>query len=460
MVRQFLKQVLGTSYVLSHLHRERRTPYLPREELWRRRDARVRSLVRYAAATVPYYRELFRANGLDPRDIRSAADLDRLPLLHKATVRANPLRFVSQSARGRRSVPFATSGSTGSPLTVYHDQLSLIANLVHTEPEKEVIRKAAAAHRPLHQLDIRYSQSTVKKIQGFYRQALFFPKRPHRHQIDIERPLEEVVEAICSLRPQVLESYGSYLETLFRMADVGIVRFPPPRVVKYGADAMTGPGRQLIEERFGVRVLSRYNAVECLRIGFTCEHGRGYHLREDLCHLRLVDQRGLPVSPAQPGEIVVSNLVNHGTVLLNYRLGDLGVLSDEPCPCGRSLPLLTDLEGRVEDVLLLPGNRVVHPRAIWGLLKGRPEVLRYQLIQHEPERLEFRLLTRERPDFDRAVEELKGQVDQLLGPARIDFVFSEQLGRPTGGKFRAVISHCGAARVLARAFPGRHPGAL
>jgi len=435
-----LIRALGTAYVLPKLHRERGLPYLPLEVIRRRRDARLRRLVRYAAATVPYYRELFASHGLEPRQIETAADLQRLPLLDKAAVRRDPQRFVAQSARARRSLELVTSGSTGSPLAVYHDPLSLLANLAHTEPEKEVIRAAAGPERPVRQLSILYARSTVKKIQAFYGRTVFLPARPHQRGIEIERPLEDVVAAIREFRPQVLTSYGSYLEVLFRLADAGRISFPMPRVIKYGADVMSDGGRQLIEERFGVRVLSRYNAVECLRIGFTCEHGRGFHLREDLCHVRLVDRQGAAVAPGQPGEIVIANLVNHGTVLLNYRIGDLGVLSDEPCPCGRSLPLLTGLEGRVEDVLVLPGNRVVHPRALWGLLKSRPEVLRYQLIQHEPARLECRLLTREPAEFDRLVGELRPDFERLMGPVAIDFAPTEDFLTTPTGKFRAVIA--------------------
>jgi phenylacetate-CoA ligase len=104
MTGRLLTRGLSTAYVLSRLTRERRLPYLPLEEVRRRRDRRIQNLTCYAAATVPYYRELLQANGLDLRDIRSAADLDRLPLLDKAMVRENPQRFVAQSVRGRRSV--------------------------------------------------------------------------------------------------------------------------------------------------------------------------------------------------------------------------------------------------------------------------------------------------------------------------------------------------------------------
>ena len=439
-----LTRVLGTAYLLARLQRERGVSHLAPTELRRRRDARVRRLVRYAAATVPHYRELFQTLGLDPRQIEGAADLQRLPLLDKAAVRADPGRFVAELARARRSLELVTSGSTGMPLKIYHDPLSLIANLAYSEPEKAVIRAAAGPERPLRQLNVIYSRATTTTIQAFYDRVVFRPQRLHQRRVDIGRPLGEVVDLLHSFRPQVLSSYGSYVETLFRMADAGVIRFPLPTVVRYGADAMTDDGRQLIEERFGVRVLSGYGAVECLRIGFTCERGRGYHIREDLCHLRLVDRHGQDVVEGEPGEVVISNLVNHGTVLINYRLGDLAAFSPEPCPCGRSLRLLTDLQGRSEDVLVLSGNRIVHPRAVWGVFKSHRPVLRYQLVQHEPDRFECRLQTRERAEFERLSGGLETELRALLGPVRLEVAWTEEFAMAAGGKFRSVVSLGGA----------------
>ncbi len=99
--------------VLAHLPGQRRLPYVPAETLRARRDRRIRRMVRYAARTVPFYRDLFRSRAIDPRDIRSAEDLDRLPLLDKERVREDPRRFRSESHRGRRSQRRSPPGPPG-----------------------------------------------------------------------------------------------------------------------------------------------------------------------------------------------------------------------------------------------------------------------------------------------------------------------------------------------------------
>ena len=133
-----LGRLVGNLTVLAKVPGQLRVPYLPPERLTEMRDARVRETVRYAAETVPHYRNLFKDEGIDPREIRTAADLERLPLLDKETVQADPDRFVSESKLGRTSVPFLTSGSTGMRLRIHHDRRSLLQNLAYSERHRIV----------------------------------------------------------------------------------------------------------------------------------------------------------------------------------------------------------------------------------------------------------------------------------------------------------------------------------
>jgi phenylacetate-CoA ligase len=80
----------------------------------------------------------------------------------------------------------------------------------------------------------------------------------------------------------------------------------------------------------GVPVLSRYNAGESLKIGYTCEQRDGFHLHDDLCVVEAVGPDGAAVPEEERGAVVISNLVNRGTVLLRYDLGDYVALEDPP----------------------------------------------------------------------------------------------------------------------------------
>jgi phenylacetate-CoA ligase len=205
---------------------------------------------------------------------------------------------------------------------------------------------------------------------------------------------------------------------------------------------MSAAGRELVSREFRVPILSNYTANECFKIGFTCEAERGFHLHADLCHLRVVDGSGADVRPGESGEIVISNLVNRGSVLLNYRLGDLGRMDPDPCPCGRTFPLLAELEGRKEDLLFLNGDRVVHPRARWSVLGRLSGIVQYQLVQRDRKAFDLRLVTRDEASAASMSAAATDGLRELLGEVEIRVHAGRDPLSAPGGKLRPVVSLC------------------
>jgi phenylacetate-CoA ligase len=439
----FLRKLRGNLAVLRQLPGQRNVPWLP-DEKWRTlRDRRVRAMVRHATATVPHYRDLFRELGLDPRDIRTADDLRGLPLLAKETVRRDPARFLSEACHDGNALPLITSGSTREPLEVWHDHGSLLANIAYGERERDVLADLSGKGLRWREIVLEYEGSTLEKVLAFYRRSTFIPVRPDRRHVRITLPVETVVEEVNRFRPDVIFGFAGYLEMLFRTVAARGLDMHRPRVVVFAGEAMTGPGRQMIREDFGIKVVAFYNCVEVFKIGFACASGDDYHLHADLCHVRIVGPDGLDLPEGTPGEVVISNLVNRATVLLNYRLGDMAAKTTGPCACGRTLPLLTGLDGRTEDVLLPPAGGFVHPFSVWKVFKTRPEVLRYQLIQQAPSRFDLRLVTADRETYDRLLLGVLDDLRELLGPgAVLQPSFHERLEPGPRGKFRAVIRTC------------------
>ena len=140
--------------------------------------------------------------------------------------------------------------------------------------------------------------------------------------------------------------------------------FHRPAIVTYGSDATSPAVRSLITENFGIAVLSGYGSYKAFGLGFECPAYLGFHINVDLYPMRLLDPGGREVPKGEPGEVVICNLVNRGTVLFNYRLGDLAAWLPGPYPCGRRLPLLSFIQRRVADWLQTPSGRCLHPEAV------------------------------------------------------------------------------------------------
>jgi len=441
MIARYWRRLAGNVAIAAQLRGQRTVPFLARPALDELRDQRIRDTVIYATRAVPYYREWFAREGIDPRDVTGAADLDRLPMLDKDLVRSQPRLFVAETAAAQRASAFSTSGTTGTPIEIHHDRRSLLANIAYGERERTpVIAICGGGFRP-KELYVGYETSTFKKVQAFYEENSLLPVRPRRRFVSLLEPIERIAAIANAERPDVLVGYGGWLDVFFKTIAARGINLHPPKMVMYMGEALPRGARDCIEGRFGVPVLSRYNAVEAFKIGFFCEHRTGFHLHEDLCHVRIVGPDGRSAVPGQQGEVVISNLVNRATVLLNYPIGDAGTISTERCPCGRTFALLSELDGRVEDIIALPDGRFVHPRTIWQVFKGDSDIFQYQLTQHDAQRFVLTLVTLDEAGFQRARARSLPALAGLLGTGvMIDATRRSEVDRGTGGKFRAVIA--------------------
>ncbi len=442
MIRQSLRRLHGSAVIAKDLRGQRSIPFLQRERLEALRDRRIRHIISYAARSVPYYRELFAREGIDPSRIKGATDLDRLPLLDKKLVRAQPHLFIAETREAQDALTFHSSGTTGTPTEVCHDQRSLLANIAFGEREREPVIRGCSSFRP-KELYVGYDSSTFKKVVAFYEQSVLFPVRPQRKFVSLLEPIERIAAVANEERPDILVGYGGWIDLFFKTVLARNIHLHLPKMIMYIGEALPPGGREFIEKNFCIPVMSRYNSVEAFKIGFFCEQRTGFHLHEDICHVRMVGPDGLTVEAGKQGELVISNLVNHASVLLNYPTGDVASISQNNCPCGRTFRLLSELEGRVEDILPLADGRFIHPRAIWHVLKHNKDILQYQLTQWELQRFELKLVASDRPAFERAITHALPELQRLLGTdALVEASHLTEFERTTGWKFRAVVSLC------------------
>lgn len=425
-------QIRSTVGVLRLLPAQWRIPFLPPEKVAELRDARVRETVRYAAETVPHYRDLFAEEGIDPREIRSAAELRRLPLIDKGIVLEDPERFRSTAPEAQDAVSLTTSGSSWIPLRIYHDRRSLLASLAYSERYRMVERRLVGKRLRWVVATIAHREVTGRTIEAHFQKTGIRRLLTRRHWIPVDEPVERVLERIAEIQPDVLGGFGSYIDELFRLVAHRSLDMYLPKVVRYGGEAMSAETRDLIENRFGVPVLSNYNAIEAFEVGYTCEVRRGYHLYEDLTDLWIANGDGEACAAGERGEVVISNLVNRATVLLNYRLGDFARLSGERCSCGRTSAMLSAVEGRVSEIVHLPSGDIVHPFAFLPIVRACKEVIRSQLVQHEPARFELKVATAEPSTFERVSPQLARDLSAVLGGSRVEVTRDDSLARKPG----------------------------
>jgi len=458
-----------TAYLLAASQRERRVPSWPIGRIERLQQRRVRATIEYAYANVPFYRRTLDDQGLAPRDFVSARDLERLPLIDGSMLAANSDDFTATRYRHQGREVFNTSGSTtGIRKRICWDHGSLMRRFARGERDRIVITRLAEehwtaamlrefvtserartvasrllgigseAHQRLQILPADFSSRTMRVIGG---ERTLIPRRPlHYHHLSPTAPFPVAAAQIRAIKPRIVYSFGSYVEQFLRyLSDCGTT-IPMPRLWVYLGDAVSGAARELADE-LGCRLYSVYGAMEAGTIGFQCERRDGFHLNVDLCALRVVDGDGRTLPAGEPGEIVISSLENRGTVLLNYRIGDRGILSDRPCPCGRSLPLLASFEGRRSEMIRLPDGRTVSSLMLEGLFRAElRRTLQAQIEQVGSSELRWHIVPLASTDLEELRRAFAARAAQTLGTGTtLTLQFTNEIARTSQGKFRRAV---------------------
>ncbi len=439
----WLSRLMWSAYLAYHLRGQAQFPFKSLDTIKRTQARRVQCIVSHAYRTVPYYRETMNRLGLLPSDFQSADDLPKLPLLERYYLQRDPEYFVSTAQPLNRYLMLRSGGSTGTPCTVYHDTAALFQNAAHGERERSMIKELVGRSLGYRETVIGARLSTAQEVQELCQKNGFLPSgiRIHRQYLYILDPTERNITLLNEFRPDVIHStFGSYLEILFPYLYTTGEKFHHPKVITYSSTGLSDSVRRLITETFGIPILSTYQAVEAFKIGFECRQGLGLHINIDLYPVRIINSNGKTLSAGESGDVIVSNLVNRATVLLNYRLGDIACLQEEPCPCGRSLPLISFPQGRSDDLIQLASGQIVHPQFVRLIFTDENEIWQYQIVQESTTSFRVAVVVAKTCNRQETEKRLLAKFARSFGPdTTVEISFVDSINR-TAGKFRTVIS--------------------
>jgi len=439
-----LTKLRWNAFVLWHTRKERSLPYRPLGEIEAIQSRRVRAMIEHAYRNVPFYREAMDQRGLKPRDFQTAADLAKLPVINARLYVEQTENFLARSFAHADGLTLDSSGTSGLPKKVRYDARALFLSLANGYRHRLVF-----AHYTGRLLGYRESHFARPMGVGLFMRRFYEERSWMPRGVDLtrqalspgDRSLEDTVADINQFRPDVLSGYGSYLGVLFQEIHRRKLQFHRPKLISYGADSMPDADRLLIEQEFGVPVTSTYQSVEALRIGFFCEQRTGFHLSLDAVAIRVVDEDDREVAPGESGHIIISNLTNRATVLLNYKLGDVVTRATFPCPCGRTLPMIGTIRGRSDDVLRLADGRVMHGLVATEAMLAVPNVRQFQVVQQAPDRFVLRAVAQPGVDQLQAAAALAHALRCKVGStASVDVEWLDAIPPGTNGKVKSVIS--------------------
>lgn len=394
-------------------------------------DRRLRWLVRHAARTMPFYRELLQRKGIDPSSIRGFGDLHRLPLIGRNVLRDAREAAWDQDLKSNHRIVASTSGSSDEPLALtfrFSDRLRKHAVGLHC--------MSLYGWRPWHR-GMALGSQTMPHDHGLERLGIC-----RWAWIDPSRPVREWLAAYDSLKPHALHSYPSALrEFCFEARKRGPLNWLP-RVLSVGGELCSEELKSLVTDVFGQPPLVMYGAVEGGRLAFECRAHRGLHVRPDAVHVEILDE-GRPTRAGEQGSVVITSLINTAMPIIRYQLGDLASWEPGECPCGLWWPRLTLYQGRKNEVIPLPGGRRI-PVTSLGAIVGKSRFIRqFQFVR----RAENTLLLRYEPcsGDGNPLQQVREELMRALPGIDIQLERSGQLPRTRTGKVTRYIDELGRA---------------
>jgi phenylacetate-CoA ligase len=371
--------------------------------------------------------------------MRSWDDFARIPLLTKNDLRSHREAMISSQYRDAPLHRKKTSGSTGVAVEVFVDEAAQQFKRACTMRSDEWSgwrlgeRIAAIWGNPQVRTDWK----------GRLRRALLERDYVYLDTLKMdEAAIGSFIDALVRTPPSLLfgHAHSLHLVAAYIKAKRPNVRICPRGVIST-CMVLHDWERRTIEEVFQCKVTNRYGCEEVSLIACECERHNGLHINADGIYLEVLRSDGTPCPPGEPGMIVVTDLVNRAMPIIRYQVGDMGVLSDRQCPCGRTLPLLEKIEGRVADYVLTPRGELISGISLTeNFAVMVPGIAQLQIVQEEVDRFLFRIV--KGSDFgQQSLDTIQSLVAERFGPdVRYVCEYLDRIPQEPSGKYRFCIS--------------------
>jgi len=426
--------------------KEKDIEFLEREKLEEIQLSRFKEVVKRVYKNSPFYKRVFKNEGISPEDIRSVGDIKFLPFTTKEDLRENfPFGFLTLPLN--RIVRVHTStGTTGKPKAIFFSKKDIdeAAKLV-----ARCMKMTGARPGDVFQNMMSYGLFTGGLMFHYGAEklgVLVIPAGAGNTEKQIEL-MKDFKTTILHITP----SYALYLADVLEERGIDPKKELCLRIMYLGAEPYSQKTREKIESIYGVSAFNCYGLSEMNGpgVGFECPAKDGIHIWEDNYILEVVDPlTGRSLPEGEEGELVLTTINREAMPVLRYRTGDVAFIYSKECECGRTHRKISFIKGRTDDMFIVRGVNVF-PSEVERILMNTPEVARnYQIVLEREKSLDVMKIRVEikRRFFDGSLEHLKALEErikskiksELMVTPRVELLEPGTLPRTTG-KSRRVI---------------------
>ncbi|MDR2237647.1 MAG: AMP-binding protein [Chryseobacterium sp.] len=349
------------------------------KEIKKFQEQKLQELITYLEAHSPFYQKLFRENHINPADICTLEDLQKIPTTTKNDLQQHNDDFfcIPQTSIVDYST---TSGTLGDPVT-----FGLSDGDLERLAYNEAISFACAG---IQKGDVVQMITTIDKrfMAGL---AYFLGLRKMGASVVRMGPgIPELQwDSIFRYRPKYLITVPSFLLKMIDFAEKNGLDYKNSSV--YGAvcigesiknqDFTDNILSQKIKEKWNIKLFSTYASTEMSTAFTECEFQNGGHHHPELIITEILDDHEEPVKEGESGELTITTLGVEAIPLLRFRTGDIVKAHHEPCACGRNTLRLGPVVGRKQQMIKYKGT-TLYPPAMNDILNDFNGILCYQIV--------------------------------------------------------------------------------
>ena len=408
-----------------------------KDELLNYQWQKIKTLLNHAYNYVPYYNELFRNIGAAPDDIKTLEDYGKIPFLTKAIVKKRMNDLISTHLRNKSKLSyFTTGGSTGQPLGFYRLKANEGYDRAFMNQQWKRVGYIENSRRVILRGELVKNNQVYQKFR-FSNDWLL-----SSYHLS-EDTISQYIDILNKIKPEFFHVYPSsmYIFTQLFIHSKLVLNFQP-KAILCGSEPIFGYQRELMEKTFNSRVYSWLGQAEGAVMAGECEYSSDYHSWPMYSYIEFINDKDKILNTfGSSGEIVGTTINNYTFPFIRYKTGDLATYKLDHCEkCGRQFTILNNLQGRIQDVVILAdGTAFPIGPAIFGIHDDKWTMINaIQIVQEKKGEILIRIDTLS--DELLVLNFLKEIMERRIGHVlKYEFIFTKGIEKTKQGKHRFLI---------------------
>jgi phenylacetate-coenzyme A ligase PaaK-like adenylate-forming protein len=388
-----------------------RTHHRSQVEIAESTQSRLAALLRHAAKHTVFYRKLFQERGWNPA--RAEEYWPEWPILTQELLQEHRDEILSDDAVPQNMVLDSSGGSSGLTKTFYRSRENEFHSgcaVAHSDEIAGWVPAARTAYLWGAPKDLGKYAGVSAMAMGRLRNTRWYDS------FDMgEDRMAQYHRDLSRFRPEVIIAYaGSIHQMANFLRSRGVTASYPNRGIVTSAETLSEEMRSVIESVFPARAFNRYGSREVGLIAFECEAHSGMHVSVTNNVVEVVKRNSLEPVWEEEGEILVTTISEFSFPFIRYQIGDIGVLTQSPCECGRGSPRLSKVLGRSSDFITAGNGRQIHGEYFTHAFYGKEKIRQFLLVQSEAQRIDVQVVLNN-PLTDQEEAEILREFCRVLG---------------------------------------------